>query len=691
MKKMSDKTDYKFAPGLPLRSLEGIGPKKEALFAKLGIYAVEDMLEFYPRAYEDRREIRKVSSLAGIESGSKVMLRLRVLTKLLGRGFGRKRTLRLLAEDDSGRMEIIFFNSGFLASSFTPGKEYCFFGPVDVSRGRMVMTHPSFSEAGSEESGILPTYRLTAGLTQKDMRRAVRRALELAHEMPETLPDSVIEAEKLCSKPFAYANIHYPVEERDFRAARYRLIFEEFFYLRLALVMSKERFGLGRAGVSFKGDGGDRFIASLPYELTSAQKRVWKEIRSDMRSATSMNRLLQGDVGCGKTAIAEASLAQAVSAGYQGAFMAPTEILAQQHFQTLSEDFAAFGFKIVLLTGSVSAAERRGALASIASGEADIVIGTHAMLSEAAQFSNLGLVITDEQHRFGVGQRKTLAQKGLSPDVLVMTATPIPRTLAVVLYGDLDISVIDELPPGRRAVDTRQYDEASRASAYELLIREVRAGRQAYIVAPLIEDSENLDSRSAEGIFEEFRRDYPDIPCDLLHGNLKQEEKNRIMQEFYEGKLKVLVSTVVIEVGINVPNAGVMLIENSERFGLAQLHQLRGRVGRGTADSYCLLLLDDDKGVAKERADMLCSSNDGLLIAEKDLELRGPGELFGFRQHGLPQLQLADPVRHVKAAEQAGRAIERLLESDPLLAAPQNSSLAERVDDKFLNSRMLVL
>ncbi|MBQ4235197.1 MAG: ATP-dependent DNA helicase RecG, partial [Firmicutes bacterium] len=435
----------------------------------------------------------------------------------------------------------------------------------------------------------------------------------------------------------------------------------------------------------------ERYISSLPYSLTGAQRRCLDEILSDMKSERAMNRLLQGDVGSGKTAVAAAALCEAAGAGLQGAFMAPTEILARQHYNNLSKALSPLGIKVDILTGSLSAQERRSAYERLRSGETDIAVGTHAVISEGVVFRDLGLVITDEQHRFGVNQRKKLSLKGTSPDVLVMTATPIPRTLAVVLYGDLDVSVIDEMPPGRIPIDTRRYIEQSRKEAYSILLDQVRQGRQAYIVAPFIDDPEDMEGRSAEGIYAEFSKEHPDISCALLHGAMKQFEKDRVMESFVSGEVSVLVSTVVIEVGIDVPNANVMIIENSERFGLAQLHQLRGRVGRGAYKSWCLLILGEDQEIARQRADILCSSGDGFYIAEMDLGMRGPGELFGFRQHGLPQLSLADPAKHIEVARKAGEDAARLLEEDPSLTSPENAYFGARLREKFAGADSLTL
>ena len=677
----------------PMEDLKGVGPKKAACFAKAGIFRLSDLLWDFPRDYED---LRAKKQIADLQDGEKCLVCARVIQARMGRGFGRKRTFHVLAEDATGRLDIIFFMAGFMGRTFTVGEEYRFYGKVKLEKGRAAMFQPSFSKADDDaQTGILPVYTLTRGVTQKEMRRFSRLALELAEGQfsgeGETLPASVIEKANLCGLEFALENVHYPKGRDEYAQARFRLVYEELFDLKTALLLSKDRFGSGREGIAFTGSLDEEFVRRLPYELTNAQKRSLQQIRADMESPVAMNRLIQGDVGSGKTAVAQCAILKAVSSGYQAAFMAPTELLAAQHLETLTRDFEGLGVNVVLLTGSQKASERKKILAAIESGEAHVVVGTHAILSEKVNFKALGLVITDEQHRFGVNQRQLLTAKGESPDVLVMTATPIPRTLAVVLYGDLDISVIDELPPGRQPIITRRFDEENRQKAYDILEQQVAKGRQGYIVAPLIADSESIEGRSAESLFDELREQYPSIRFALLHGAMKQAEKDAVMEAFYRGEIDVLVSTVVIEVGINVPNACVMIIENAERFGLAQLHQLRGRVGRGSEQSWCLIVTGEDSDVARMRAETMCESSDGFYIAEKDLEMRGPGELFGFRQHGLPQLKLADPVRHVKVIEKAAADAQELLAEDPGLDRPENAGLKAKIDQTFATAGELIL
>jgi len=669
--------------------IKGIGPKKTEAFARLGIFTMGDFLRNYPRDYEDLRNIKTISKL---ENEEKAVVIGTVVFNALGRGYGRKRTLHLTVMDKTGKMDVLFFMAGFMAKQFKNGAVYRFYGKVKVEDGRAVMFHPSYSLASEEtETGIMPVYSLVKGLSQKDLRKGTKEALDMVDALEESLPESIITKANLAPIDYSLKNVHFPDDANAFQAAKYRLVFEELFDLRFALKLSADRFGFGREGISFSKGECDSFIKSLGYSLTNAQQKVLKEICSDMDNSKAMNRLVQGDVGSGKTVIAQAALYKAVSAGYQGVFMAPTEILASQHFDSFKKDFEGFDIDIEYLSGSLSAKEKKAVLEKLESGECDILIGTHAVISKNVKYKNLGLAITDEQHRFGVNQRKTLGEKGDNPDVLVMTATPIPRSLAVVLYSDLDLSIIDELPPGRKKVITEKYNASNRDKAYDKLVSEIEDGYQAYIVAPFIEDSEALLGYSAESLYDEFTKSYPNIKAALLHGEMKQSEKDAVMKDFAEGKVSVLISTVVIEVGINVANASVMLIENAERFGLAQLHQLRGRVGRGDAQSYCMLVLGEESEIALGRAEIMCESSDGFVIAEKDLELRGPGEIFGFRQHGLPQLVLADPVKHNGILKQASDMADELYESDPDQKTLENQAFYDRIRRDFVNGEKLVL
>lgn len=670
-----------------VRELKGVGDKKAQLLAKLNIFAIGDLLMHYPRTYQDRTNIKRIAEL---RDGEEVLTSGTVLRmQLTGKNY-RKPTLRLLVDDGSGQMEVIFFNGKWLQSSFTIGQTYTFFGKSELQYGRRNMLHPEFSRGDSDESEtILPIYPLTEGLKQSELRKWIRQALDVIDESEEHLPASIVEKYQLCPYGYALKHIHYPENRQGFKVAKYRLAFEELFILQVGLMFLRSNTVAAKGIVFSKNAGEDQFIKNLPYSLTGAQARVVSEICHDMESDSVMNRLVQGDVGSGKTAVAEIALFKAVRSGYQGAMMAPTEILAQQHYAEMSRIFEPYGIKVGFLGGSLTAKEKRNMLGAMASGDVDIVVGTHALVQEGVEFDHLGLVITDEQHRFGVNQRKTLSRKGDNPDMLVMTATPIPRTLAVILYGDLDISIIDELPPGRQTIKTKAVTEKERIKVYEFMRKEVASGRQCYVVAPLIEDSETLEIRSAESIYEEIKDGFREFNVALLHGEMKQSEKDDIMSRFASGEINVLVSTVVIEVGINVPNATLMIIENSERFGLAQLHQLRGRVGRGTHQSYCVLVLGGGGEVAKQRAEIMCESSDGFYISEKDLELRGPGEIFGTRQHGIPDLKVADLAKHTQILAASQAAAKELLNYDSALVGVENKGIREQVSKLFGNNMML--
>ena len=534
------------------------------------------------------------------------------------------------------------------------------------------------------EDGILPVYPLTKGISQREMRtwqKSLKRAYSMAEDI---LSSEAVERNRLCSLSYALENVHFPQEKQKLLEAKYRLIFDELLILQTGLFMARQNVTDGRNGIAFspEADTG-RYIESLPYPLTGAQQRCVEEIERDLESSTAMNRLVQGDVGCGKTAVAEIAMYKAVKSGYQAVLMAPTEILAAQHFDGISRAFEAHGIRTAFLTGSLKAAQKREVLEQIATGEAQVIIGTHAVIQPDAEFSRLGLVITDEQHRFGVRQRVKLREKGENPNVLVMTATPIPRTLSVILYGDLDVSIIDELPPGRQQTVTRCIKSEKRGECYDFVEQQLKQGRQAYVVTPLIEESETLDAKSAEQVAAELKKRFRGYSVELIHGAMSQDEKDRIMESFSRGETDVLVATVVIEVGINVPNATVIVIENSERFGLAQLHQLRGRVGRGSHRSYCFLILDGGSEIAEKRGQIMEASSDGFFIAEEDLKLRGPGEIFGTRQHGLPDLAITDLSKHMKILEQAKEEAKAMLADDPALDAPEHSALRRRITKLF--------
>lgn len=663
-------------------SLKGVGPKKAEALKKLGISTMEDLVFFLPRSYEDRRNRVDISDAAE-DQNSVVTGGVKLVVNDRYRG-GRKQMLRLLVEDGTGSMEVVFFNAKYLQHSFRTGRKYTFFGKVTRNFGKMQMIHPEFSDADGMEDGILPVYPLTKGISQREMRtwqKSLKRAYSMAEDI---LSSEAVERNRLCSLSYALENVHFPQEKQKLLEAKYRLIFDELLILQTGLFMARQNVTDGRNGIAFspEADTG-RYIESLPYPLTGAQQRCVEEIERDLESSTAMNRLVQGDVGCGKTAVAEIAMYKAVKSGYQAVLMAPTEILAAQHFDGISRAFEAHGIRTAFLTGSLKAAQKREVLEQIATGEAQVIIGTHAVIQPDVEFSRLGLVITDEQHRFGVRQRVKLREKGENPNVLVMTATPIPRTLSVILYGDLDVSIIDELPPGRQQTVTRCLKSEKRGECYDFVEQQLKQGRQAYVVTPLIEESETLDAKSAEQVAAELKKRFRGYSVELIHGAMSQDEKDRIMESFSRGETDVLVATVVIEVGINVPNATVIVIENSERFGLAQLHQLRGRVGRGSHRSYCFLILDGGSEIAEKRGQIMEASSDGFFIAEEDLKLRGPGEIFGTRQHGLPDLAITDLSKHMKILEQAKEEAKAMLADDPALDAHEHSALRRRITKLF--------
>ena len=663
-------------------SLKGVGPKKAEALKKLGISTMEDLVFFLPRSYEDRRNRVDISDAAE-DQNSVVTGEVKLVVNDRYRG-GRKQMLRLLVEDGTGSMEVVFFNAKYLQHSFRTGRKYTFFGKVTRNFGKMQMIHPEFSDADGMEDGILPVYPLTKGISQREMRtwqKSLKRAYSMAEDI---LSSEAVECNRLCSLSYALENVHFPQEKQKLLEAKYRLIFDELLILQTGLFMARQNVTDGRNGIAFspEADTG-RYIESLPYPLTGAQQRCVEEIERDLESSTAMNRLVQGDVGCGKTAVAEIAMYKAVKSCYQAVLMAPTEILAAQHFDGISRAFEAHGIRTAFLTGSLKAAQKREVLEQIATGEAQVIIGTHAVIQPDVEFSRLGLVITDEQHRFGVRQRVKLREKGENPNVLVMTATPIPRTLSVILYGDLDVSIIDELPPGRQQTVTRCLKSEKRGECYDFVEQQLKQGRQAYVVTPLIEESETLDAKSAEQVAAELKKRFRGYSVELIHGAMSQDEKDRIMESFSRGETDVLVATVVIEVGINVPNATVIVIENSERFGLAQLHQLRGRVGRGSHRSYCFLILDGGSEITEKRGQIMEASSDGFFIAEEDLKLRGPGEIFGTRQHGLPDLAITDLSKHMKILEQAKEEAKAMLADDPALDAPEHSALRRRITKLF--------
>lgn len=664
--------------------IKGVGEKKERLLKNMNIETVEDLLRLFPRKYEDRREVCYIMEAP---FDKEVLVRGKVISRQTrGSLYNKKTPLRILVQDSSADLEVLFFNGRYLANYFNPGSEYTFYGKITLNNGRRQMAHPEFHRLGDKDDirGIIPVYPLTEGITQAAMRKLLSEAIHLAGDVKEWLPESAVRENNLCGPDYALKNIHFPVDERSIREARYRMIFEELLILQTGLLYIKNKNVSEDDGIVIDGYWDETaFMESLGFEFTSGQQKVWRDIKHDLAGKKPMNRLVQGDVGSGKTAVAQISMYAAVRSGFQAVMMAPTELLAKQHLSSMRKVFDSLGIKTQLLCGSKKTAEREKVLHDLAEGNVDILVGTHALIQPDVKFKNLGLVITDEQHRFGVNQRALLTEKGKNPNVLVMTATPIPRTLAVILYGDLDISVIDTMPAGRRPVKTFLRNEESRDAIYDFVRKKIKEGRQAYVVAPLIDQSEIMECRSAQEIYDELRQRFPDIRAGLVHGAMKQEEKDLVMESFSAGDTDLLVSTVVIEVGIDVKNATVIVIENCERFGLAQLHQLRGRVGRGIHQSYCILICGHESKVANQRNEIMVKSENGFEIAEEDLRLRGPGEIFGTRQHGLPELNISDLVRHGEILESAGKTASRILKSDPKLSKKENRGLRKRVVKMF--------
>lgn len=665
-----------------IRYLKGVGEKRAQLFHRLGVFTVRDLLYHLPRDYEDRSQVKMISSLA---DGETVCICATITQHV--QSFRARRGMnitRTVVSDGSGMVKITWFQSPYIAARLHQGEEYVFYGKV-VFRGAVAeMVNPLVDRADSKgkmTGRIVPVYPATAGLTQKNIREAVEYAIaNLSEQMPQIVPEDVREKHGLLISSEAMRNIHLPSDFEMFHRARRSLVFEELLVLQLGISMMKEEKQKCTAQALADVKCVAEFAAGLPFELTKAQKRAINEICADLKKDIPMNRLVQGDVGSGKTAVAAAVMFAAAKCGFQSAMMAPTEILAEQHYRNLCELFRSWNIEVAFLSGGQKAKERTEMLERIRSGQASIVVGTHALLTDKVEFSSLVLSITDEQHRFGVRQRAGLSDKGLNVHTLVMTATPIPRTLSLILYGDLDISIIDERPPGRQPIDTLAVSDALRQRVHTFISKQVGEGRQVYIVCPLVEESEVMEAKSAVEYAEKLKNEiFPQLRVGVLHGRMKAKEKEAVMQEFSDGNIDILVTTTVVEVGVDVPNATVMVIENAERFGLSQLHQLRGRVGRGKHKSYCILFCNSRGEVAMERMKVMCETEDGFRIAEKDLELRGPGEFFGTRQHGLPEMKIANFFTDMEVLQETQTAAAELLESDAELSETKNKNLKNAV------------
>ena len=677
----------------PLKYYKGVGEKRAELFAKLGVGSSDALLRYYPREYEDWSDCVSVDTAkANAESGEICCIRATVAAPVRSVFLSGRRTLySTRAVDDEGKgFRLTFFNNPYIPKMLVQGSEYSFRGKLFVGSNGAEMTSPAFESGACDK--IIPVYRATEGLPSRQIAKVTQQVLdELPEDLSDPLPESVRAKYHLCHIRYALRQIHFPDDRETLATARDRLVFEELLILQLGLLRLKGR-TRGAAGVTRTRDCTEEFWRMLPFEPTGAQKRAASEAVRDMMSGErSMSRLLQGDVGSGKTAVAAAICYTAARNGVQSALMAPTEILAEQHYRSIAALLEPCGVRVGLLTGSMTAAQKRRAKEAAAAGETDLLIGTHALISDGVAFASLGLVITDEQHRFGVNQRGALAAKGDNPHVLVMSATPIPRTLALLIYGDLDISVLDEMPKGRIPIDTFFVDGGKRQRAYNFVKKHVAEGRQGYVICPLVEDSEDGgDRKAARSYAESLAAGYlSGCRVGLLHGKMKGAEKDEVMKRFAAGELDVLVSTTVVEVGVNVPNAVIMIIENAERFGLSQLHQLRGRVGRGSIQSYCILISDAKNEAAVARLNTMCKTTDGFAIANEDLKQRGPGDFFGSRQHGLPDMKIADMMTDTRIFSQAQEAAREILRSDPELTARENSGLAEEVTRLFDPNRAM--
>ena len=660
-----------------LQYLKGVGEERARLFAKLGVRTIAGLARYFPRDYEDRTVIKPVGELI---DGEIVCVRAMIAgSPRHSRIEGGRDLVRVRAVDDSGSMELFFFNRPYVKNSLHTGETYTIFGKVSRMGSSVSMANPVFDKAVTGR--IVPVYGLTAKLNQYNVSSAVKNALELCGaELPEVLPDSVCKEYDLLETRAAYKNIHFPENFEQLAKARRRFIFEELFIIAI-MSQLRRKAQHDTSGYVFEKRNFSMFYDALPFSPTGAQRRAIEEAAADCGSGLMMNRLVHGDVGSGKTLIAEALCWLAAKSGYQSAFMAPTELLAEQHYRTFTKTLEPLGIRCVLLTGGLGARAKREANELITAGEADVIIGTHALISESVQYKNLGLVITDEQHRFGVNQRATLGRKSETPHTLVMSATPIPRTLALILYGDLDISVIDELPPGRQTIETYSVDEKKRKRIYDFTQKIIGEGGQAYFVCPAVEESDLDDGlkRAREYAKQLQENIFPALSVGLVHGSMKSKDKDAAMSAFLAGDTQILVATTVIEVGVDVPNATLMVIENADRYGLSQLHQLRGRVGRGPRQSYCIMFEGAGGEKARERLKTLCSTTDGFKIAEADLNQRGPGDFFGSRQHGIPAARFIEMSSEAETVWQAREAAEHVLSRDAELALPEHKALQARI------------
>ncbi len=665
--------------------IKTVGPNRAELLNKLGIFTLKDLITYFPREYEDRGKVKKICECI---DGEVALIEGVVVSRIVEIKMRNKAMYKLQLRDETGTCTALWFNQSYLKNIFKPGEKYKFYGKISSQYGRVEIASPVYDKATETRNTgkIIPIYPLTKNLTQNVLRKIIELGLsEVEDELEETLPEYILEKYKLMNLNDTIKKIHFPEKLEDFEQARKRLAFEELLIMQLALLELKNSYLSEKNGIAFeKNIKISEVINELPFKLTKAQLRVLEEIELNMESNKEMNRLLQGDVGSGKTVVAILAAYKAAKSGYQVAIMAPTAILATQHLESFTQILNNKGINCELLISSTTKKKKEEIREKLKNGKIDILIGTHAILEENVEFKKLGLVVTDEQHRFGVKQRTKITEKGQNPDVLVMSATPIPRTLALILYGDLDISIIDELPPNRKKIETYAVRKNMEERVNNFVKQQIEEGRQAYIVCPLVEEDEESDLKAVTSLAEKYKKEiFSQYRLEYLHGKMKPKEKEQIMQEFKEGNIDILISTTVIEVGVNVPNASLMIVENAERFGLAQLHQLRGRVGRGEYKSYCILKYEGNSENTRERMKVMCQTNDGFIISEKDLELRGSGDFFGTAQHGLPELKVANLFEDMPLLKEVQKLAIDILKEDQKLEDIKNKKLRKAVKEKF--------
>lgn len=670
-----------------IQYIKGVGPNRAKLLQKLGIHTLNDLITYYPRDYEDRN---KPSEIAYLQDGQEALIEAIPVSKVSEIRTKNKRVVlyKLMVRDSTGTCILTWYNQSYLKNRFKVGQIYKFFGKVKRVGGHIEMMSPVYDlEKTNKNTGkIIPIYPSTYQLSQNTIRQIMENGLNLVKsKLQETMPEFIKQRYQLINYEEAITRIHFPNDFNEFKQARRRLVFEELLSMQLALLTLKNQYMTEEEGISFSKEVKmSDVINQLPFHLTKAQEKVLEEIDRDMEDRKTMNRLLQGDVGSGKTAVSIIASYKAVKSGYQVAIMAPTAILATQHLESFKQLLDPFHIRCELLVSSITKKKKEEILERLENGEIDIIIGTHALLEENVCFKKLGFIVTDEQHRFGVKQRGTIVAKGENPDVLVMTATPIPRTLALILYGDLDISIIDELPPNRKKIDTYAVRKEMEARVNQFIKKQIDEGRQAYIVCPLVEENEEMNLKSVTELAEKYKKEvFKEYRVEYLHGKMKNKEKDEIMMKFKEGEIDILIATTVIEVGVNVPNASIMVVENAERFGLAQLHQLRGRVGRGEYQSFCILKYEGKSETIQKRMKVMTDTNDGFIISEKDLELRGTGEFFGTKQHGMPEFKIANLFEDMPILKEVQKLASQLIDEDPKLEKKENKLLKEMVKEKF--------